>query len=363
GFNKVAWNPNSIPSGDSFLNSSYAPHMLVVIHVLRYQMFAPDQGIFLSSSLCMSLSAYVDSDWAACPSFRRSVTDFYMFWGGPLHGSCLLKLGVLTPSSLKGWGVDIGPSDKSKLKPDPDDESDFSYDENAVNGPGNWSNIHPDWIKCNTGKMQSPIDFPNKKVEVVSNLGILQKFYKPSNATLLNRGHDIMLRWDNGGFLKINGTQYQLKQVHWHTPSEHTIDGKRFDMEGHLVHETDDGKNIAVIGVLYEIGLLPDLFLKIIEKDLKALADKKDAEKAIGIIDPNLIKLDGKKYYRNMGSLTVPPCSENVVWTIDAKVKTVTRKQIKLLRDAVHDGYEFNARPVQPLNDRPIKFNKPWPFI
>ncbi|PHT46847.1 Alpha carbonic anhydrase 7 [Capsicum baccatum] len=218
----------------------------------------------------------------------------------------------------------LHPSDSSDSRlifhPFDDDESDFSYDENAVNGPGNWSNIHPDWIKCNTGKMQSPIDFPNKKVEVVSNLGILQKFYKPSNATLLNRGHDIMLRWDNGGFLKINGTQYQLKQVHWHTPSEHTIDGKRFDMEGHLVHETDDGKNIAVIGILYEIGLLPDLFLKIIEKDLKALADKKDAEKAIGIIDPNLIKLDGKKYYRNMGSLTVPPCSENVVWTIDGKL-------------------------------------------
>ncbi|WMV35801.1 hypothetical protein MTR67_029186 [Solanum verrucosum] len=199
-----------------------------------------------------------------------------------------------------------------------DYESEFSYVENAeINGPANWSNIHPNWIKCKTGKMQSPIDFPNNKVEIVSNLGILQKFYKPSNATLLNRGHDIMLRWDDGGFLKINGTQYRLKQVHWHTPSEHTIDGKRFDMEGHLVHETNDGKNIAVIGILYEIGLFPDLFLTMIEKDLEALrlAD----QKAIGINYPNLIKIDEKRYYRYMGSLTVPACTENVIWTIDGK--------------------------------------------
>lgn len=80
-------------------------------------------------------------------------------------------------------------------KIDVDDEREFSYDENAINGPANWSQIHPiDWIKCNNGKMQSPIDFPNDKVEVVSNLGILQKFYKPSNATLSNRGHDVMVR-------------------------------------------------------------------------------------------------------------------------------------------------------------------------
>ncbi|KAM3307494.1 bifunctional monodehydroascorbate reductase and carbonic anhydrase nectarin-3 [Capsicum chacoense] len=243
-----------------------------------------------------------------------------------------------------------------------DDESDFSYDENAVNGPGNWSNIHPDWIKCNTGKMQSPIDFPNKKVEVVSNLGILQKFYKPSNATLLNRGHDIMVRWDgDAGFLKINETQYKLQQVHWHTPSEHTINGKRFDMEAHLVHASSDGKT-AVIGILYTIGLLPDILQTKLEKDLIALADKEGAERAIGIVDPNIIKLDGTTYYRYIGSLTTPPCTEGVVWTIDGKVNSATSGQIKLLQNAVVNGFESNARPFQPSNGRPIKFNKPLVF-
>lgn len=39
----------------------------------------------------------------------------------------------------------------------------------------------------------------------------------------------MQLRWEGGGgYLKINGTKYQLKQCHWHTPSEHTINGKRY---------------------------------------------------------------------------------------------------------------------------------------
>ncbi|XP_055831094.1 bifunctional monodehydroascorbate reductase and carbonic anhydrase nectarin-3-like [Solanum dulcamara] len=236
-----------------------------------------------------------------------------------------------------------------------DDASDeFSYDENAKNGPANWGKI---WRNCN-GNLQSPIDLVNKRVEVVSNLGILQIYYKPSNATLLNRGHNMVLRWDgDAGYLKINETQYQLQQVHWHTPSEHSIDGKRFDMEAHLVHMSSDGK-IAVIGILYKIGLLPDNLLTILEGGLIALADRKGAERAIGIIDPNIIKLDDNIYYRYIGSLTTPPCTEGVVWTIDGKVNSVTGRQIKLLQDAAVLGFEFNARPIQLLNGRSIKFNK-----
>lgn len=74
-----------------------------------------------------------------------------------------------------------------------DDEREFSYGEKSENGPANWGKIHPEWRTCNTGKLQSPIDLLNKRVEVVSDLGILKKYYKPSNATLLNRGHDMMV--------------------------------------------------------------------------------------------------------------------------------------------------------------------------
>ncbi|KAH0667058.1 hypothetical protein KY285_028264 [Solanum tuberosum] len=104
-------------------------------------------------------------------------------------------------------------------------------------------------------------------------------------------------------------------------------------MEAHLVHMSSDGK-IAVVGILYEIGLLPNDLLTILEGDLIALADKKGAEKAMGIHDPNIIKSDDNIYYRYIGSLTTPPCTEGVVWTIDGKVNSATASQIKLLQDA-----------------------------
>ncbi|XP_051120764.1 alpha carbonic anhydrase 7-like [Andrographis paniculata] len=239
-----------------------------------------------------------------------------------------------------------------------EDEKEFSYDENSEIGPAHWGEIHEEWKKCNIGKMQSPIDMTNERVQIVSHLGRLKRFYKPANATLINRGHDMMIRWGNGaGHIEINGSLYQLRQCHWHTPSEHTINGRRFDMEVHLVHQTNDNRT-AVIGIMYKIGR-PDSFLSMMKHNLKAIADTRDVEKTIGIIDPRLIKFGSRKYYRYIGSLTTPPCTQDIIWTIVKKIRTVTREQVVTIRDAVHDESERNARPVQSIHDRHVNLYRP----
>ncbi|MCD9640795.1 hypothetical protein HAX54_026444 [Datura stramonium] len=149
----------------------------------------------------------------------------------------------------------------------------------------------------------------------------------------------------------------EWKMSHWHSPSEHTINGRRFDLEVHLVHESVDGKT-AVVGIMYKIGRA-DSFLSMIESDLKALAHTKGVERKIGVIDPKKVKLGSRKYYRYIGSLTVPPCTQDVVWTIVRKVRTVTKEQMKLIREAVHDESETNSRPVQPANKRTIRLYRP----
>ncbi|XP_037494897.1 bifunctional monodehydroascorbate reductase and carbonic anhydrase nectarin-3 [Jatropha curcas] len=127
-------------------------------------------------------------------------------------------------------------------------------------------------------------------------------------------------------------------------------------MELHMVHLSNDPNvknNITVIGQLYKIGH-PDAFLSKLLRDIKGMTDHKQ-ERSKGMIDPNDIKMNGKKYYRYLGSLTVPPCTEGVIWTINKKIRTVSKDQVKALREAVHDYAEKNARPVQPINKREIK--------
>nr|GEZ02807.1 alpha carbonic anhydrase 7-like [Tanacetum cinerariifolium] len=83
------------------------------------------------------------------------------------------------------------PTSRDKAK---DDEHEFTYDVNSPNGPNHWGEIRPEWSMCNQGDMQSLIDLTHKRVQTTSKLGRLDRDYKPSNATLVNRGHDMMVK-------------------------------------------------------------------------------------------------------------------------------------------------------------------------
>lgn len=239
-----------------------------------------------------------------------------------------------------------------------EDETEFNYLTESGKGPEQWGDLHENWTACKNGEMQSPIDLMNERVQVVVHLGRLNRSYKPSNATLKNRGHDIMLKWVNdAGSININGTEFELKQCHWHSPSEHTINGRSFELEVHMVHESLD-KKVAVVGIMYIIGR-PDTFLAELMGHIRSISDSHEKESVVGVVDPRHLKLGSRKYYRYIGSLTVPPCTEGVVWTMIRKVRTVSREQVRLLREAVHDSAENNARPLQPVNERAVHLYSP----
>ncbi|CAN8257198.1 unnamed protein product [Cochlearia groenlandica] len=221
-------------------------------------------------------------------------------------------------------------SSSSSLAAD-ETETEFHYKKGEEADPSKWSSIKPEWRICGTGKRQSPIDLSPKIAKIVS--------------------------WeDDAGKIVINGIDYKLVQSHWHAPSEHFLNGQRFAMELHMVHKSQAG-HLAVIGVLFREGA-PNAFISRIMEKIKSVADVQGGEISIGKLDPREFGWDLTKFYEYRGSLTTPPCTEDVMWTIINKVGTVSREQINVLVDARRGGYEANARPAQPLYKRKVYLNE-----
>ncbi|CAO2839478.1 unnamed protein product [Amaranthus hypochondriacus] len=245
----------------------------------------------------------------------------------------------------------------SILAQEVEDESEFNYIEGDEKGPENWGNIKEEWATCNTGQLQSPIDLLPWIVQPVPYTQQISRSYYQGLAKLKNRGHDIKLEWLYGNSkIRLNDTEYVLLNCHWHSPSEHAINGKRYPLEGHFVHQGPDN-SIAVIGFLYDLGQ-PDPFLSSVEVELREISNTNTNEIMVGSVNPLAVQKPGNKYYRYMGSLTTPACNEGVIWTVETKIGTVSNEQLELLRDAVHDGARYNARPLQPINGRRVYLYK-----
>ncbi|KAH7835407.1 hypothetical protein Vadar_025929 [Vaccinium darrowii] len=215
-----------------------------------------------------------------------------------------------------------------------------------------------DYATCKTGKAQSPIDIVTAKAVLNKTLKPLKRGYTPTNATLINNGYSIEMKFVNAGSLILDGKNYTLAQLHWHTPSEHTIDGVSFDAELHLVHKASDG-SLTVIAILYKIGnadpILAKLQSKLAELAKEKCGSDEESQIAVGTFDAWKLRRNTRKYYRYVGSLTTPPCSENVVFNVFPKVRSISKAQVEALKAPLLQTSKRNNRPVQPLNGRKVE--------
>ncbi|KAI4300479.1 hypothetical protein L6164_033855 [Bauhinia variegata] len=233
----------------------------------------------------------------------------------------------------------------------------FSY--SGSNGPDKWGSLSPNFSDCSKGKAQSPVDLTMANIIQNKQLKPLDRNYSPANATLVNNGFNIGVHFDGDvGGITIDGKRYSLIQMHWHSPSEHHLEGKQLDAELHLVHKADD-RGLAVVAVLHHFGdsdpMISKIKDKLIELGKKKPKSDEEAHIALGTFDVKWIKRNSHKYYRYVGSLTTPPCKEKVIWTILGKVRSISKKQIDLLKAPLGEGFKNNARPLQPLNGRKIE--------
>jgi carbonic anhydrase len=221
-------------------------------------------------------------------------------------------------------------------------------------GPASWASLTPVYALCGEGKGQSPINI----VKSDAKGGAAWKFdYKTTSLRIahnehmddiIDNGHTIQVTVDEGSTFTFGGKSFDLKQFHFHTPSEHTVDGQHAPMEMHMVHQNADG-SLAVVGVLFKEGKTPnENFSKIIANLPNAKGENKH------ITDVNLelkVHLPAHNYaYHYLGSLTTPPCSEGVQWLVLRDPVELTAEQIAEFSKRIGP----NNRPTQPVNDRTV---------
>lgn len=223
-------------------------------------------------------------------------------------------------------------------------ESNWSYE--GATGPEKWSSLDPGSAVCSAGYQQSPIDIT---APVVSRQASLRINWSKKPSAIVNNGHTIQLNYSEGGTLHLGDREYGLKQLHFHHPSEHLVEGKRFAMEAHFVHAGADG--LAVIGVLLVAGNTNDAFKKIVS----TMPLEKGSPIAVDpAIDTSRLVPAQRAFYRYKGSLTTPPCSETVDWIVLTQPLEVDGRDIARFAEL----YPMNARPAQSRDRRVILLSK-----
>jgi len=221
----------------------------------------------------------------------------------------------------------------------------WSYE--GEGGPQNWGKLKPEFSACALGKRQTPINIEDAAT-LHGPAEALQFNYNPSGGSVVNNGHTIQVDLQGDNSMTVRGMNYRLVQFHFHTPSEEQVNYRASAMVAHLVHKSADGQ-LAVVAVLMDAGQ-PNPVINTVWTYMPLDVNDRVRLPAESI-DLNDFLPKDQRYYQFMGSLTTPPCTENVLWNVIKQPAQISKEQIRLFQQL----YPANARPIQPVNNRPIR--------
>jgi len=204
---------------------------------------------------------------------------------------------------------------------------------------------------------QSPINIITKQTDKSHGEPISFLFHSDINAAE-NLGHTIQVDFKPGSTCIVNGKDYSSKQFHFHTPSEHLVDGMTFPMEMHIVNIlTDSGKkdnpSYLVVALLFKMGAENNFLKEFLNNIPKREGEKNElplGQVRLEDVFSQIPKNEMKSYYAYKGSLTTPPYTESVQWVILKYIVEASEEQI--LQIERMEGN--NARHVQAVNNRKI---------
>lgn len=239
-----------------------------------------------------------------------------------------------------------------------------------TNNTWNYSDSGQDWTgECAIGHQQSPIPINSSQAVCDSELEFhLDLPSTPLQVNVTNLGYTLEIY---GDFDTLQATtidhvpfSYQAAQFHFHSPSEHVVDGKRYELEMHIVHQLQNttpvnNRTIAVVAFLFEAdeNAEPNPLI-----DALHLNDGVVGEAFEFNLGDLLIPQVGNHpaFYAYDGSLTTPPCSQLVNWFLIRETLKITPDQLELFRERYAKNLAFaggngDDRELQKLYGRVVK--------
>ena len=220
-----------------------------------------------------------------------------------------------------------------------DEKKHWSY--SGETGPENWAKLSPEFVACAIGVNQSPIDITKA---VSAELETLQFNYKSNSTVIVNHGHTLQINVGLDSWIRAEGENFQLMQLHFHSPSEQQINGEEFPLEGHFVHQNKSGA-LAVVGVLFRTGEWNTDLARIGAAAPETM--NKPAPIDLDFADLELYR-NHESYYRYNGSLTTPPCTEGIAWYVLKDPGHIAPEQAVNFVTLIGE----DARGPQPINAR-----------
>ncbi|XP_016105142.1 carbonic anhydrase 7-like [Sinocyclocheilus grahami] len=247
-------------------------------------------------------------------------------------------------------------------------------------GPSAWYKVYP----IAEGNRQSPIDIVPADAVFDAKLSPISLSYNNcTSVSISNNGHSVVVEFiDSDERSVIRGgpleNMYRLKQFHFHwggkgcRGSEHTVGGKTYASELHLVHwnaikyksfgeaaAAPDG--LAVLGIFLEIGDEHRALHQI--TDALYMVKFKGSVTDFKGFNPKCLLPNSLEYWTYPGSLTTPPLYESVTWILLKEPIYVSEKQMGKFRTLLFNGeeeddrkrMENNFRPPQPLRGRTVQ--------
>jgi carbonic anhydrase len=220
-----------------------------------------------------------------------------------------------------------------------------SWGYSGETGPKHWSEVS---AVCKFGHAQSPVNITHAEQKDLPNL---EFSYHPAALNVIDNGHTVEVNYAPGSTLKVGDKTYQLVQFHFHHKSETAIQGRHSPLEAHLVHQDKDG-NLAVVAVLLQEGE-PNPAVATTWSNIPAVKEKAVSPERVEVDAAQLLPTN-HRYYTFPGSLTTPPCTENVTWVVLVSPMTVSKEQIEKFAKL----YPSDERPVQPMYGRMVLESK-----